>query len=97
MTGQRFGVGIVGLQPGRSWAARAHIPALRALSESYEIVGVANTSLASALRPRALPAGFIAPCLPTSAPQPPCGALRRLCCDGRLRSGLCGWEISDVF
>jgi predicted dehydrogenase len=31
-----------------SWAARAHVPALRALSESYEIVGVANTSLASA-------------------------------------------------
>src|SRR5580700_977438 len=27
------------------------------------------------LRPGALPAGFIAPCLPTSAPQPPCGAL----------------------
>jgi ATP-dependent DNA ligase len=25
------------------------------------------------LRPRALPAGFIAPCLPTSAPQPPSG------------------------
>jgi predicted dehydrogenase len=48
MTGHRLGVGIVGLQPGRSWAARAHIPALRALSESYEIVGVANTSLASA-------------------------------------------------
>jgi predicted dehydrogenase len=48
MTGQRFKVGIVGVQPGRSWAARAHIPALRALSESYEIVGVANTSLASA-------------------------------------------------
>src|SRR6516225_126104 len=48
MTGQRFRVGIVGLQPGRSWAARAHIPALRALSESFEIVGVANTTLASA-------------------------------------------------
>lgn len=48
MTGQIFKLGIVGLQPGRSWAARAHIPALRALSESYEIVGVANTSLASA-------------------------------------------------
>jgi predicted dehydrogenase len=44
----RMRVGIVGLQPGRSWAARAHIPALRALSESYEIVGVANTSRASA-------------------------------------------------
>jgi predicted dehydrogenase len=48
MTGQRFRVGIVGLQPGRSWAARAHIPALRALSETFEIVGVANTSRASA-------------------------------------------------
>jgi predicted dehydrogenase len=48
MTGQRIKIGIVGLQPGRSWAARAHIPALRALSEDYEIIGVANTSLASA-------------------------------------------------
>jgi bifunctional non-homologous end joining protein LigD len=28
-----------------------------------------------AMRPRALPAGFIAPCLPTSAPQAPSGAL----------------------
>jgi ATP-dependent DNA ligase len=27
------------------------------------------------LRPRALPAGFIAPCLPSPAPQPPCGEL----------------------
>ena len=48
MPGKRFKVGIVGLQPGRSWAARAHVPALRALSESFEIVGVANTSLTSA-------------------------------------------------
>lgn len=48
MTRQRFNVGIVGLQPGRSWAARAHIPALRALSETFEIVGVANTNRASA-------------------------------------------------
>jgi predicted dehydrogenase len=47
MPGHRFKVGIIGLQPGRSWAARAHIPALRALSESFEIVGVANTSKAS--------------------------------------------------
>lgn len=50
MTEQRFRVGIVGLEPGRGWAARAHVPALRALSDSYEIVGVANTSLASAQR-----------------------------------------------
>src|SRR4051812_22664319 len=50
MTRRLLKVGIVGLQAGRSWASRAHIPALRALSESYEIAGVANTSLASAER-----------------------------------------------
>jgi predicted dehydrogenase len=48
MLGQRFKVGIVGLQPGRSWAARAHLPALRALSETFEIAGVANSSRSSA-------------------------------------------------
>ncbi len=48
MAERRFRVGIVGLQPGRSWAARAHIPALRALPDDFEIVGVANTSKASA-------------------------------------------------
>lgn len=48
MAGKRFKVGIVGLQPGRSWAARAHIPALRALPDDFEIAGVANTSRASA-------------------------------------------------
>lgn len=48
MSGQRLKVGIVGLQPGRGWAARAHIPALRALSDTFEIAGVANTSRASA-------------------------------------------------
>ncbi|AMK23075.1 gfo/Idh/MocA family oxidoreductase [Sphingomonas histidinilytica] len=48
MAGKRFGVGIVGLQPGRSWAAIAHVPALRALPNDYEIVGIANTSRESA-------------------------------------------------
>src|SRR5215831_10770541 len=48
MPGQRFGVGIVGVEPGRSWAARGHIPALRALSQTFEIIGVANTTKASA-------------------------------------------------
>ncbi|AMN45922.1 oxidoreductase [Steroidobacter denitrificans] len=48
MSNGRFGVGIVGLQPGRSWAALAHVPALRALASDFEIVGVANTSLVSA-------------------------------------------------
>lgn len=41
-------VGIVGLQSGRSWAAVAHVPALRSLSDEFEIVGVANSSLKSA-------------------------------------------------
>ena len=44
----KYRVGIVGLSPGRGWAATAHIPALRALSEVFELAGVANTSLASA-------------------------------------------------
>jgi len=48
MSEQRFKVGIVGLKPERGWAVRAHIPALRALSDTFEIVGVANTSVASA-------------------------------------------------
>ena len=48
MPGQRFGVGIVGVEPCRSWAARGHIPALRALTETYDIIGVANTSRPSA-------------------------------------------------
>jgi predicted dehydrogenase len=48
MSARRFKVGIVGLQPGRSWAARAHVPALRALADTFEIAGVANTSKASA-------------------------------------------------
>ncbi|WP_454805949.1 Gfo/Idh/MocA family protein [Paraburkholderia fungorum] len=48
MARKPLGVGIVGLQPGRSWAAIAHVPALRSLPDDYEIVGVANSSPASA-------------------------------------------------
>ena len=39
-------VGIVGLTPGRSWSARTHLPALRALP-GYDVVGVANSSAES--------------------------------------------------
>jgi predicted dehydrogenase len=42
-TGKPIGVGIVGFTAGRSWAARAHVPALDALP-GYELVGVANSS-----------------------------------------------------
>src|SRR3954464_310616 len=48
MNAAKTHVGIVGLQPGRSWAAVAHLPALRHLSNDFEIAGVANSSLASA-------------------------------------------------
>lgn len=48
MADQRLRVGIVGVQPGRSWAARSHIPALRALADRFEIAGIANSSRASA-------------------------------------------------
>lgn len=47
MTNNKIRVGIVGLQPGRSWASLAHIPALQHLSDDFEIVGVANSSLKS--------------------------------------------------
>jgi predicted dehydrogenase len=45
---KRFRVGIVGVSTDRGWGATAHLPALRALSDVFEIAGVANTSLASA-------------------------------------------------
>ncbi len=45
---RRFRLGIVGLSAVRGWATAAHVPALRALSDDFEIVGVANTSLKSA-------------------------------------------------
>ena len=44
----RLRVGIVGLQPGQSWANRAHLPALRALSDRFVVAGVANRTRASA-------------------------------------------------
>ena len=48
MTEPRYRLGIVGVQPNRSWASVAHIPALRSLPALYDIVGVANTTQLSA-------------------------------------------------
>ncbi|NPD21484.1 Gfo/Idh/MocA family protein [Alterinioella nitratireducens] len=45
---RKIRIGIVGLQPGVSWAARAHLPALASLADRFEIAGVANTSRESA-------------------------------------------------
>jgi len=61
MTERRIRVGIIGLEPQRSWAARAHLPALAALSQDFEVIGVANTSWESAERAAAatgLPKAF---------------------------------------
>lgn len=48
MSHKPLGVGIVGVQPGRSWATLSHIPALAALPDRFRIAGIANTSRASA-------------------------------------------------
>lgn len=47
MKNGKIGVGIIGVQPDRSWAAIAHIPALEALPQ-YEIVALSTTKRASA-------------------------------------------------
>lgn len=44
---QKIGVGIIGVAPGRSWAAVAHVPALAALDD-YEIVALSTTRMDSA-------------------------------------------------
>lgn len=44
----RVRLGIIGLNAERGWANVAHTPALRALSDDIEVVGVANTNRASA-------------------------------------------------
>ena len=43
-----FGIGLVGIQPGRSWGHLAHVPAIAALPDAFRLVGIANTSLESA-------------------------------------------------
>ena len=44
MPGSKLGVGIVGVNPAWGWAATAHIPALRALSNYYEIRALSASS-----------------------------------------------------
>lgn len=50
VTKSSLGVGLIGVQPGRSWAAVAHVPALQALGGDFHIAGIANTSRPSAQR-----------------------------------------------
>src|SRR5438105_13560641 len=45
---KRIGVGIVGASPDRGWAAQAHIPALRSLSDDFELTALSTTRRESA-------------------------------------------------
>jgi predicted dehydrogenase len=44
----RIRVGIIGANPDRGWAAQAHIPALRSLSDDFEITALSTTRRESA-------------------------------------------------
>ncbi|MBC06861.1 Gfo/Idh/MocA family oxidoreductase [Thalassospira sp.] len=50
MSNSPIRVGFIGLNPDSHWAATAHLPALKALGDTYEIVGVANSTPESAKR-----------------------------------------------
>src|SRR5437870_2133349 len=45
---KRIRVGTIGANPDRGWAAQAHIPALRSLSEDFEITALSTTRRESA-------------------------------------------------
>ena len=47
MASDELGIGIIGVQPGRSWAAVAHIPALQALP-GFRIAALSTTRMESA-------------------------------------------------
>ncbi len=48
MNQKKIRVGFIGLNPDSHWAATAHVPALKSLSQDFEIVGVANRTYESA-------------------------------------------------
>ena len=45
---KRIGVGIIGANPDRGWAAQVHIPALKSLSDDFEITALSTTRRESA-------------------------------------------------
>src|SRR5216110_3550221 len=45
---KRIRVGIIGANPDRGWAAQAHIPALKSLSDDFEITALSSTRRESA-------------------------------------------------
>jgi predicted dehydrogenase len=47
---ERIKIGFIGLNPDSHWASKAHLPALKFLTEYFEITGVANSTYESAKR-----------------------------------------------
>jgi predicted dehydrogenase len=45
---KRIRVGIIGANPDRGWAAQAHIPALKSLSDDFEIMALSTSRRESA-------------------------------------------------
>jgi predicted dehydrogenase len=45
---EKIRVGIIGANPDRGWAAQAHIPALKSLSDDFEITALSTTRRESA-------------------------------------------------
>src|SRR5881396_3522242 len=45
---KKIRVGIIGVNPDRGWAAQAHIPALKSLSDDFEITALSTSRRASA-------------------------------------------------
>src|SRR5439155_18267315 len=45
---KRIRVGIIGANPDRGWAAQAHIPALKSLSDDFEIAALSTSRRESA-------------------------------------------------
>ncbi|RYG70448.1 Gfo/Idh/MocA family oxidoreductase [bacterium] len=50
MSQQRLRIGFIGLQAERGWGLSAHLPALRALADGFEVTAVANSSLESSTK-----------------------------------------------
>jgi len=50
MKKEKIKVGIIGLNPDSQWASKSHLPALSHLSDTFEIIGVANSTHESAVK-----------------------------------------------
>lgn len=50
MNRKKIRIGFIGLNPDSHWASRSHLPALKTLTDDFEIKGVANSTHASAQR-----------------------------------------------